>query len=457
MPLNLSVFQPLKLIVMKTKFLLSVLLSFYFCLLPSQVPQGFNYQAIARDGTGAVLPNQGLTVRISIQPALASGNEFWIETHSIITDKFGVMVLVIGNGSKTGGSAGVFSDIPWGSQTLYLKTEIENPPSIPDFTVMGTTQLWSVPYSLVAGNLKGSLSQLEVDGTTTTKDPALFAVRNAAGDTVFAVYNEAVRVYVDNGSKGAKGGFAIGGFGTGKSVSQKYFYVKSDTVRVYIDDTDKGAKGGFAIGGFGTSKGKYDSYLKVQTDTVAAGKVNYLNLTPLNVFIGEQAGLKTVPSGGLNGIYNSFIGYQAGLNNVSGYQNCFMGYQAGSGNISGFTNVFIGNRAGYSNIGGYDNVFLGDASGYSNQSGTGNTFIGYGSGLNNISGGTNTFIGSDAGANNDADFNTFLGYSSGYYNTSGVENIFLGYYAGYYNKIGVGNTMIGSQGRGGAGISISKQ
>ena len=88
-------------------------------------------------------------------------------------------------------------------------------------------------------------------------DEALFEVKNKSGQTVFAVYNEGVRVYVDDGAaKGSKGGFAIGGFGTEKGVSQQYFIVNPDLIRMYVDDNPaKGAKGGFALGGFSASKG----------------------------------------------------------------------------------------------------------------------------------------------------------------------------------------------------------
>jgi hypothetical protein len=58
---------------MKAKLLLSALLSFIFCLLSSQVPQGFNYQAIARDGSGIALANQALPVKIAIQTSLTGG------------------------------------------------------------------------------------------------------------------------------------------------------------------------------------------------------------------------------------------------------------------------------------------------------------------------------------------------------------------------------------------------
>jgi trimeric autotransporter adhesin len=46
-------------------------------------------------------------------------------------------------------------------------------------------------------------------------------VRNKDGRIVFAVYNEGVRVYVDDGlaGKALEGGFAIGGFDKAKGTS----------------------------------------------------------------------------------------------------------------------------------------------------------------------------------------------------------------------------------------------
>ena len=45
---------------------LFILLSFNFYLLSSQVPQGFNYQAIARDNSGNPLDEATIKVRLSI-------------------------------------------------------------------------------------------------------------------------------------------------------------------------------------------------------------------------------------------------------------------------------------------------------------------------------------------------------------------------------------------------------
>jgi hypothetical protein len=40
----------------------------------AQIPQGINYQAVARDGAGNPLANKNVSVRISINDGIAPGN-----------------------------------------------------------------------------------------------------------------------------------------------------------------------------------------------------------------------------------------------------------------------------------------------------------------------------------------------------------------------------------------------
>jgi len=210
---------------MKTKLLLSVLLSFSSYLLSSQVPQGFNFQAIARDGSGNVIPNQPLPVKIDIVDALTSGNLIYEELFSSITsNQFGLISLIVGTGTpQSGGKVSSFSAIDWKSKPLYIRTIIEYPGTT--WTTMGTSQIMSVPYTLIAKDVQGpvtSVTSLGIIGTTDLMDSALFAVRNKAGNIVFAVYNEGIRAYVGNGSKGAKGGFSVGGYDATKGSSTIY-------------------------------------------------------------------------------------------------------------------------------------------------------------------------------------------------------------------------------------------
>jgi uncharacterized protein (TIGR02145 family) len=109
-------------------------------------------------------------------------------------------------------------------------------------------------------------------GTTTNMEEALFEVKNKDGQTVFAVYNEGVRIYVSDGAKGKKGGFAVGGFGTDKAESTKYLFVDKDSIRMYLDTNPltKGKKGGFAVGGYDLTKGTVQNYLDVNPDSIRA-------------------------------------------------------------------------------------------------------------------------------------------------------------------------------------------
>jgi uncharacterized membrane protein YjjB (DUF3815 family) len=80
---------------MKTKlflrFLLILALSPVPCVL-SQIPQGFNYQAIARLTTGEPIINTTLPVRITIQADSLGTSIIWQELHSsVTTNGFGLI------------------------------------------------------------------------------------------------------------------------------------------------------------------------------------------------------------------------------------------------------------------------------------------------------------------------------------------------------------------------------
>jgi hypothetical protein len=272
---------------MKTKLLLSALLIFNFCLLYSQVPQGFNYQAIARDGSGNPIVNATIKVKLSILTdtsgfyATGSGTYLWEEEQTNVkTNAFGLFTVVFGNptATKIQGPATSFSAIDWAKTPLYIGTKIANPT---DYKNLGTAQLWSVPYSMVADSTKALIKgkKLSVVSSDDGATEALFEVKRKDGQTVFAVYPNAVNIYVPRTAKGTKGGFAIGGFEGSKTDPQDYFRVTPDSVRIYIDKTPtlKGStKGGFAIGGFDQVKGWRQDLLTVSKDSVRI----YIDKTP---------------------------------------------------------------------------------------------------------------------------------------------------------------------------------
>lgn len=108
---------------------------------------GFNYQAVAREANGTMLVNKSLKVRITVLGGTANGPIQYQEIHEPTTNTLGLFALQIGKGSPVSGS---FPAIPWNNANQYLKVEVAVNGN--NFSVLGTTQLLSVPYALYAAN-----------------------------------------------------------------------------------------------------------------------------------------------------------------------------------------------------------------------------------------------------------------------------------------------------------------
>ncbi|SEW46512.1 Outer membrane protein OmpA [Chitinophaga sp. YR573] len=110
--------------------------------------QGINYQAIARDGKGAIMAMQPLEVRLSILDGSATGSPVYIEQHSVTTTAQGLFTLVIGQGTP---QFGTFAGIPWSKGNQYLQVDIDIT-GAGSFTPIGVMPFMSVPYALYAAN-----------------------------------------------------------------------------------------------------------------------------------------------------------------------------------------------------------------------------------------------------------------------------------------------------------------
>jgi hypothetical protein len=115
-------------------------------MLLAQSPAAIKYQAVARDATGAILANRNVGFRFSILAGGATGTAVFRETHSAQTNEFGLVILEIGNGTNILGN---ISSIDWGAGAHYLKIELD-PNGGSSYSLMGTSQLLSVPYALRA-------------------------------------------------------------------------------------------------------------------------------------------------------------------------------------------------------------------------------------------------------------------------------------------------------------------
>lgn len=475
-----------------TLFALSLIIS----SLTAQVPQGINYQAVARDLQGNAIQDQDLTVKVTIY----SDDEVeWSENHNVSTNAQGLFSLVIGDPEVAGsGSAASFDLIDWGSGMKELGIEVDDGSGFVD---LGRSQFQSVPFALHAVNSssggEGSWSSssdtissfnfvgigtsntdgtsLAVQGLNNEPETPLFEVRREDGVPVFAVFNDGVMVYVDEEAqhKGIKGGFAVGGYKkTNKGVTQEYLRVTPDSVRIWVpeDEQDKGIKGGFAVGGYKkTSKGISQDLMFITPDSIRLYVPNKENDAGVSGLQGGFAVETFDPAASEDGPREYIMGMNRGItrfntaDNRSGFAigsqgegwsstymkvtpvNTFVGFESGAAtrndptawNASqGAMNVFLGYKSGQRNLYGHHNVFMGYRAGWDIQ----------GDSLDDLSGSYNVFLGANAAENLAAgNSNIFLGNAAGQNTDASFENIFIGEFAGQNSSESDGNIAIGNR------------
>ena len=125
--------------------LLYILCSISSITLVAQIPNAFNYQAVARDAKGQILENKNISVRITIhRDHSGSTKAIFTEEFKVSTSDLGVFNLQIGKGNPT---LGRFSSIKWNQENdLGVKVELDiNGGS--NYTDMGTLPLVAVPYA----------------------------------------------------------------------------------------------------------------------------------------------------------------------------------------------------------------------------------------------------------------------------------------------------------------------
>lgn len=150
------------------KILLPFIFALFICQLSiiyAQVPQGLNYQAVARNATGNPIVNSAIAVRISIRDSTASGTVVYSERDTATTNQFGLFTCKVGMGNVI---SGTFSAISWANGDKYMEVELD-PAGGSSYTYMGTTQLLSVPYALYAqssGNGAGPTGPTGPTGVT---------------------------------------------------------------------------------------------------------------------------------------------------------------------------------------------------------------------------------------------------------------------------------------------------
>ena len=144
------------------KSIIHIVITLFSICVSAQAPDGFNYQASVRDGSGSLVVSQSVSFKFHIIQGTQTATPTYSETHATNTDDLGQVSLVIGQGNAT---SGAFSSVDWSLGSYFLKIEVELSAGS-GYVDLGTTQFMSVPYALYAQNAGGSLPQGTSNGDT---------------------------------------------------------------------------------------------------------------------------------------------------------------------------------------------------------------------------------------------------------------------------------------------------
>ncbi|MDD2986039.1 tail fiber domain-containing protein [Flavobacterium sp.] len=287
----------------------------------AQTPEKMSYQAVIRNAANTLLINQTIGMRVSILQGSATGTEVYKEIYNPnpTTNSNGLITVEIGAGIPI---TGTFASINWSNGIYFIKTETD-PTGGTNYSIVGTSQLLSVPYALYAKN--SGTPSWGLSGNTGTNPATNFIGTTDNNDVVFkrnniisgriggnntAFGNSALSSNTSGGDNVAYGTSALKSNTTGeRNVANGFEALKDNTT----GDRNL-ANGSFA--------------LKLNT----TGSFNVAN--------GNQALYSNT-----TGSYNTAIGDNALYSNTTGSNNTGLGKGAYAPSATGSNQVRIGNAA----------------------------------------------------------------------------------------------------------------
>jgi hypothetical protein len=171
---------------------------------------GIFFQAIARDNYTNPAKDLKIHVQSSLIQSSPTGTKVLIEEHQTYTDAFGIFNIMVGNGSRVGGSATGLSMIDWAKGPYYLNIKIAITPISAfigwDYTKewidLGTTIIGTVPFALYSVSTSGIDEKLNTSDTTkmlsvyakSSYIDSIFHVKLNADDTIHFTK----KIYIDS-------------------------------------------------------------------------------------------------------------------------------------------------------------------------------------------------------------------------------------------------------------------
>lgn len=219
-----------------------VILIFSICLtigftLKAQAPQGFSYQAVARNNSGVAVTNQSIGLKINLRQGTASGAIEYSETHTVTSSNIGLLNLVVGGGTV---AIGTFNTIDWSAGPYFIEISMDVTGGT-NYVLMGTQKLMSVPYALYAAN-GGTTGAQGITGSTgstgSTGDQGAIGVTGAIGSTGVTGSTGVIGATGDIGTSGATGSTgSTGGTGIAGPTGDRYATTSSTVLNISVPST----------------------------------------------------------------------------------------------------------------------------------------------------------------------------------------------------------------------------
>jgi hypothetical protein len=141
---------------MKIIYLLLTFLLLYHLSGYAQSNTGINFQAVARNADGSILPNKFITVRLTLREVDLDGKIEYQEIKSVSTNIVGLFNILIGvNENNRIVVAGNYDLIDWSTGNKFLQVEIDPSNSI-NFLTLGIQKINYVPYSIYASSVNAN-------------------------------------------------------------------------------------------------------------------------------------------------------------------------------------------------------------------------------------------------------------------------------------------------------------
>jgi hypothetical protein len=148
-----------------------------------QAPDGIQFQALATDANGHPAAGRVIYVKDAIVAKTATGTIVYSETFKVTASSAGIFTIVLGKGTYASGVSSI-ANIDWSNGPFFLNLKVAVEPTVPtaswnvnnEYVDLGTSQFWSVPYALYAGNVKGADGKLNTSDTAAMLKPYFNAI-----------------------------------------------------------------------------------------------------------------------------------------------------------------------------------------------------------------------------------------------------------------------------------------